>query len=138
MGFLDKLLKGSNSCSCSNVDDLIVKDINENKGNSCGCDCGDCCSEIVQDVNENNGLTIKILGSGCKNCFTLTENIKIALDEMKLVANVVKVTDFGEITSYGIMTTPAMVVNEKVVSFGKVLKPNEVVKILEKELREMS
>ena len=138
MGFLDKLIKGNKSCSCGNVDELIVKDTKENNENICGCgsDCGDYSSEMMQDANENQGLTIKILGSGCKNCVTLTENVRIALDEMKLEANIIKVTDFAEITGYGIMTTPAMVVNEKVVSYGKVLKAKEVIKILEKVVGE--
>ena len=51
---------------------------------------------------------------------------------MQLEASIVKITDFGEITSYGVMSTPALVVNEKVVSYGKVLKPQEITKILEK------
>lgn len=131
MGLLNKLMKGKNSCCCGNMEDLIVKDEKEDNRNSCSCSCGDDCNEILQDTNEKNGLTIKILGSGCKNCVTLTENVKLALEEMKLEANIVKVTDFAEITGYGIMTTPAMVVNEKVVSYGKVLKPKEVIKILE-------
>jgi len=104
MGLIEKLFKGNSSSSC----------------------------ETEPNTNGNNVLTIKILGSGCKNCVTLTENVKIALKEMKLEANVVKVTDLVEITGYGIMSTPAMVINEKVVSYGKVLKPKEVVKILEK------
>ena len=80
------------------------------------------------------GLVIKVLGSGCKNCITLAENVKMALSEMKLEAVIEKVTDFGEISSYGVMSTPALVVNEKVVAYGKVLKPREVVKLLEKLL----
>lgn len=132
MGFLDKLVKGKKSSCCGNVDDLIVKESKNNSEDDCGRGCEDGNSEILQEANMNSDLTIKILGSGCKNCVTLAENVKIALGEMKLEANIVKVTDFAEITAYGIMTTPAMVVNEKVVSYGKVLKPKEVVKTLEK------
>lgn len=79
-------------------------------------------------------LSIKILGPGCKNCTTLEANTKAALQEMGLDANVDKVTDFAEIAGYGIMSTPGLVVNGKVVSFGKVLKPNDITKILEKTL----
>jgi hypothetical protein len=46
-------------------------------------------------------------------------------------AEIVKVTDFKDIMAYGVMTTPALVIDEKVVSFGKVLKPKEITKILE-------
>ena len=76
-------------------------------------------------------MIIKVLGSGCKNCVTLKENTEIALKETGEEAEIVKVTDFKDIMAYGVMTTPALVIDEKVVSFGKVLKPKEIVKILE-------
>ncbi len=76
-------------------------------------------------------MIIKILGSGCKNCITLAENTKAAQEELGTKAEIEKVTDFAEIAKYGVMVTPALVVDEKVVSFGKVLKPKEIVKILE-------
>jgi small redox-active disulfide protein 2 len=76
-------------------------------------------------------MIIKILGSGCKNCVTLKENTEAALKEMGIEAEIIKVTDFKDIMAYGVLSTPALVVDEKVVSFGKVLKPKEVAKILE-------
>lgn len=77
-------------------------------------------------------MLIKILGSGCRNCVALKENTEAALKEVGVEAEIQKVTDFKEIMAYGVMTTPALVIDEKVVSFGKVLKPKEIVKILEK------
>lgn len=77
-------------------------------------------------------MLIKILGSGCRNCVALKENTEAALKEVGVKAEIQKVTDFKEIMAYGVMTTPALVIDEKVVSFGKVLKPKEIVKILEK------
>ena len=77
-------------------------------------------------------MVIKILGSGCKNCITLAENTKAALAELGVAAEIVKVTDFADIAKYGIMSTPGLVIDEKVVSFGKVLKPKEIAKIIEK------
>lgn len=77
-------------------------------------------------------MVIKILGSGCKYCVTLAENTKQALDELNLNETIEKVTDFAEIAKYGVMSTPALVIDEKVMSFGKVLKPKEIVKILER------
>lgn len=77
-------------------------------------------------------MVIKILGSGCKNCITLKENTETALKEIGLEAEIVKVTDFKDIMAYGVMSTPALVIDEKVVSFGKVLKPKEIEKIIEK------
>ena len=78
-------------------------------------------------------MIIKILGSGCKNCVTLKDNTETALKEAGIEAEIIKVTDFQEIMAYGVMSTPAIVIDEKVVSFGKVLKPQEIVKILEKQ-----
>lgn len=77
-------------------------------------------------------MTIKILGSGCKNCMSLTENTKAAISEMGMSAEIEKVTDFAEIAQYGVMSMPALVIDEKVVSFGKVLKPKEIIKIIER------
>ncbi len=76
-------------------------------------------------------MLIKILGSGCKKCVTLKENTEIALKDTGMEAEIIKVMDFKDIMAYGVMTTPALVINEKVVSFGKVLKPKEIIKILE-------
>lgn len=75
-------------------------------------------------------MVIKILGSGCRNCITLKENTEAALKEAGIDAEIVKVTDFKDIMSYGVMSTPALVVDEKVISYGKVLKPNEILKLL--------
>ena len=75
-------------------------------------------------------MEIKILGSGCKKCISLTENTKSAVQELGLDANISKVTDFADISAYGVMSTPALVVDEKVVSFGKVLKPKEIERLL--------
>ncbi|PKM62690.1 MAG: thioredoxin family protein [Firmicutes bacterium HGW-Firmicutes-21] len=77
-------------------------------------------------------MTVKILGSGCKSCVTLAENTKEALETLGIQAEVLKVTDFTQIAAYGIMSTPALVIDEKVVSYGKVLKAKEIVGIIEK------
>lgn len=77
-------------------------------------------------------MIIKILGSGCKNCVALKENTETALKETGMEAEIVKVQDMKDIISYGVMQTPALVIDEKVVSFGKVLKPKDIVTILEK------
>ena len=75
-------------------------------------------------------MKIKILGSGCPNCKVLEANTKRALEELKIKADVEKVTDIARIMEYGVMSTPALVVNEKVVSYGRVLNPEEIKKIL--------
>lgn len=76
-------------------------------------------------------MIIKILGSGCKKCVSLKENTDIALKEAGIDAEVIKVEEIKDIISYGVMSTPALVIDEKVVSFGKVLKPKDIMKILE-------
>ena len=76
-------------------------------------------------------MIIKVLGSGCRNCVNLKENTEAALKEAGVEAEIVKVTDIKDIMAYGVISTPALVIDEKVVSFGKVLKPKEIVKILE-------
>ncbi|MDL2250527.1 thioredoxin family protein, partial [Lachnospiraceae bacterium OttesenSCG-928-J05] len=75
--------------------------------------------------------TIKILGSGCKKCNELEANTKSALEQLGMDIAIDHVTDFAEIAAYGVMTTPALVYNDKVLSYGKVLKAGEVVKLLQ-------
>ena len=76
-------------------------------------------------------MHIKVLGSGCKNCDNLIENTKLALSLSGLQANVEKITDIDIIMQYGIIATPGLVVDGKVVSAGKVLKPKEIAKLFE-------
>ncbi len=78
-------------------------------------------------------MKIKVLGPGCKNCVTLAENTKAALAELGVEAEIEKVTDFVQIASYGIMSTPGLVIDEKVVSYGKVLKPQDIVKLVKNQ-----
>jgi small redox-active disulfide protein 2 len=77
-------------------------------------------------------MIIKILGSGCRNCIQLTENTKAALKDMGIEAEIIKVEDFKEIVAYGVMSTPALVLDGKVVSVGKVLKPKDIICLLGK------
>jgi small redox-active disulfide protein 2 len=65
-------------------------------------------------------LTIKILGSGCANCRRLEALAHEAAQAMGLQADFVKVTDYAEIMKYNVMSTPGLVVNEKVVSSGRI------------------
>jgi small redox-active disulfide protein 2 len=77
-------------------------------------------------------LNVKILGSGCANCNALEDATKAALAEKGIAYELDHVKDFAKIASYGVMSTPALVINDKVVAFGKVLKKDEVLKLLEK------
>jgi small redox-active disulfide protein 2 len=65
-------------------------------------------------------LSIKVLGSGCANCHKVEELAKQAVAQLALEAKVEMVTDMKEIMRYGVMNTPGIVINEKVVSMGRV------------------
>jgi small redox-active disulfide protein 2 len=71
-------------------------------------------------------LTIKILGSGCANCKRLEQIARKVVEEMSIEADVVKVTEYPDIMAYGITSTPGLVINEKVMSFGRIPTPAEV------------
>jgi small redox-active disulfide protein 2 len=71
-------------------------------------------------------MIIKILGSGCKKCLALGENAKAAAQAEGIEAGIEKVTDIVEIARYGIMSTPGLVIDEKVVSSGRVLSAPEI------------
>ena len=64
-------------------------------------------------------LEVKILGGGCPNCTILYNNVKSACRELEIEANVIKVQEYEDIMKFGVMSTPALVINEKVVGIGK-------------------
>lgn len=75
---------------------------------------------------------VKILGGGCANCNKLEAATIEALAALGMDTTVEHVRDMGKIASFGVMVTPALVVDGKVVSSGKVLKADEVVELLKK------
>lgn len=77
-------------------------------------------------------MVIKILGTGCPNCQRLEANVKQAIEELKLEATVEKVTDIQDIMSYGVMGTPALVVDEKVETTGRIPDVEDIKNILSK------
>lgn len=77
-------------------------------------------------------MKIEILGVGCQKCKQLTANIEAALKELNICAEVQKVTDIGRIIEYSVMMTPALAIDDTVVSSGKVLTKDEIKKILAK------
>ncbi|MFI3284749.1 MAG: thioredoxin family protein [Erysipelotrichaceae bacterium] len=86
----------------------------------------------METLSTNKGLNIKVLGGGCAKCNQLEKVTKEALSELGIIATIEHVVDFSLIASYGVMSTPALMVDEKIVSTGKVLKKAEVMAILEK------
>lgn len=76
-------------------------------------------------------MIIKILGSAtCKNCEKLARNVRLALDDLELEAEVIKVTNIEEILKYEVFVLPGLVVDEKLVSGGKVMRVKEIAEVL--------
>lgn len=108
----------------------------EQQAPACACNCGcpteeataiinDCCGEAVEGI-----CCMKVLGAGCKSCHEQYEYAKAAVKAMGLSIEVEYITDMEKVMAYGVMRMPALVVNEKVVSMGKVLKAADVEKLL--------
>ena len=108
----------------------------EQQATACACNCGchtedataiinDCCGEAVEGI-----CCMKVLGAGCKSCHEQYEYAKAAVKAMGLSIEVEYITDMEKVMAYGVMSMPALVVNEKVVSMGKVLKAADVEKLL--------
>lgn len=72
-------------------------------------------------------LQVKVLGSGCANCQRLERETRSALDTATIDYELIKVTDYADIASYGVMHTPALVINEEVVSSGKIPKQDQII-----------
>ena len=86
-----------------------------------------CCASSAKGIS-----SIRILGAGCKLCHEQYENAKVAVNAMGLAVEVEYITDMEKVMAYGVMSMPAIVVNEQVVSMGKVLKAADVEKLLRK------
>ena len=71
-------------------------------------------------------LTIKVLGSGCANCKRVEQIAHKVVSDMSIEAEVIKVTDYNDIMSYNVLSTPGLVINEKLVSSGRIPTPAEV------------
>lgn len=71
-------------------------------------------------------ITIKILGSGCANCKRLEQEVREALEGSTIDHEIVKVTDYADIMAYGIMSTPGLVINETVLSAGRIPKRQQI------------
>ena len=113
---------------------LFGKKTEEVKAEPACCCCGgtgvkeetaSCCGEQVDGI-----CCVKILGAGCKSCHELYENTKKAVENLGLDVEVEYITDMEKVMSYGVMSMPALLVNDKIVSVGKVLKPKEIEKFL--------
>ena len=99
------------------------------------CCCGGSCTPESKEKAKTakaESASVIILGSGCAKCNQLEAATREALAQLGMGDAIDHVTDFAQIAAYGVMTTPALVVDGKVVSYGKVLKTEEVAEILQK------
>lgn len=96
--------------------------------------------EIEKDIDKENKnlsdkkISIKVLGEGCEKCDKVNDSVKEAVEILNLDADIEKIEDLIEIVTYGVMSTPGIVINEKVVSVGKVLKTDEIVELLKNNI----
>ena len=99
------------------------------------CTCGGSCTtkEITKEGSSNTAnatYCVKVLGTGCKSCHELYKNVKTAISSIELPIEAEYITDMKKIMAYGVMSMPALVVNEKVISAGRVLKAADIEKLL--------
>jgi small redox-active disulfide protein 2 len=85
------------------------------------------------EEDETDSLTIRILGMGCPNCRRLTDEVMAVLTELGIGADVEHVTDVNQIVEYGAVGTPALVINKKIVSVGRVPRRTQIKKYIERE-----
>lgn len=78
-------------------------------------------------------MEIKILGTGCSNCKKLEENAREAVKGLSIEANITHIDDVRQIMKYGVMRVPALVINEKVKSYGKVNTVDEIKRFIQDE-----
>ena len=134
---VEEVVEETSSCGCGCGSEPVVEPVVEVEEEMAPCACGNMCK--VSDIEAEKakqaamqGKGVKVLGSGCKKCNELEKATVEALKILSMNDTIDHVKDFAEIAKYGVMSTPALVVDGKVVSMGKVLKTNEVVSILEK------
>ena len=104
------------------------------KEETTSCCCGGNCTPETMAHAEAVKATggVKVLGSGCAKCNALEDATREALAELGMDTTIDHVTDFTQIAAYGVMSTPALVVDGKVISYGKVLKKDEAKALIQR------
>ena len=75
-------------------------------------------------------MIIKVLGTGCKNCLVLEKNIREVVEKINSPAEIIKISSIDEIVDYGVMMIPALVIDDEVVSVGKVLPIEKIIELI--------
>ena len=102
------------------------------KEEKCCCEAGCTGCSAGVPTPQAGGLSVKVLGGGCAKCHALAAAAQEALRTLGMDTPVTLVTDYSQIAAYGVMSTPALVIDEKVVSMGKLLKADEIASLLQK------
>ncbi|MEA4998021.1 MAG: thioredoxin family protein [Candidatus Limiplasma sp.] len=101
------------------------------KNPQCGCVTdGNAQNAAAVEAHKAEGASVKVLGGGCAKCNALSAATKAALAQFGMDTAIDHVTDFAQIATYGVMSTPALVVDGHVLVYGKVLKTEEIVTLL--------
>lgn len=87
-----------------------------------------------EENNENKNARIKVLGSGCSKCNELEKNTKEVLKDLNIDEEVAHIKDFKEIMKYGVMTTPALLVDEKILVSGRVPNIKELKELIQENI----
>lgn len=117
------------TCACN----APVEAVKNESCCSCGGESSNAEAESCDCVDASKGIqNIKVLGAGCKSCHDMYENTKKAVEAIGIDIVIEYVTDMEKVMTYGIMSMPGLVVNDKIVSAGKVLKPADIEKLLHK------
>lgn len=120
MGIFSKKKKDEQQapqCACNGACETLEIDYKPEAKCCCGNDC-DC------------KLNIKVLGAGCDTCHKQYEYVQKAVEQAGIDADVEYITDIQKVMSYGVMSMPAIAINEQVVVMGKVVKPEDVIKYI--------
>ena len=100
------------------------------KKETTSCCCG--ASAAPAGTAASGSMKVEVLGSGCARCNQLEANTRAALDQLGIDATIGHVTDFAQIAAYGVMSTPALAIDGKVVSAGQVLTVAQAAELLQK------
>lgn len=111
--------KKKSSCCCGSQIEIVPDEVKLAEPQSCGC-----------SSSEDGKKVIKVLGTGCSSCKALYSTVQEAVKELGIDATVEKEEDLNKIMAYNVMSLPALVVNEKVVSKGQKLTVKQVKQLL--------
>ncbi|MDD4077365.1 MAG: thioredoxin family protein [Bacilli bacterium] len=115
---------------------VLFEKKNKKEQRSSKCCCCNCDTNIMNTESPKaKRIDVKILGGGCGKCNQLEAATKAALEQLGMDTTVEHITDYLQIAAYGVMITPALLIDDKVVSYGKVLKTDDVIKIIKQCLK---